>query len=60
MPSVANVTGTDLSVYKVVEKNQFALQDHVILSRSNILKTNENNYSYRVSKSQLKKIVLKL
>lgn len=24
MPSVANVTGTDLSVYKVVEKNQFA------------------------------------
>jgi type I restriction enzyme S subunit len=24
MPSVANVTGTDLSVYKIVEKNQFA------------------------------------
>ena len=24
MPSVANVTGTDLSVYKVVEKTQFA------------------------------------
>ncbi|CAM3817080.1 restriction endonuclease subunit S [Arcobacter cloacae] len=24
MPSVANVTGTDLSVYKVVERNQFA------------------------------------
>lgn len=24
MPSVANVTGTDLSVYKVVKKNQFA------------------------------------
>lgn len=24
MPSVANVTGTDLSVYKVVEKNQFS------------------------------------
>jgi type I restriction enzyme S subunit len=24
MPSVANVVGTDLSVYKVVSKNQFA------------------------------------
>ena len=24
MPSVANVTGTDLSVYKIVERNQFA------------------------------------